>query len=51
MLILTGPPGAGKTTPAYKLATDHERAVHLESDLFFDFIRAGFVEPWLSTES
>ena len=46
VLILTGPPGAGKSTTARVLAEREERAVHLESDRFFDFIRSGFVEPW-----
>ena len=46
VLILTGPPGAGKTTTARLLAAGPERAVHLESDSFFDFIRSGYVEPW-----
>jgi tRNA uridine 5-carbamoylmethylation protein Kti12 len=46
VLILTGPPGAGKTTAARVLAGRSERAVHVESDRFFDFIRSGFVEPW-----
>jgi adenylate kinase family enzyme len=44
--MLTGPPGAGKTTTARLLAAGSERAVHLESDSFFHFIRAGYVEPW-----
>jgi predicted kinase len=46
VLIVTGPPGVGKTTAAALLAARSERAVHLESDAFFSFIRTGFVEPW-----
>jgi predicted kinase len=46
VLILTGPPGAGKTTVAEILVARSDSAVHLEADLFFRFIRSGFVEPW-----
>jgi predicted kinase len=46
VVILTGPPGVGKTTVASLLAGDAERAVHVESDVFFRFIQAGYVEPW-----
>ncbi|HEY6731015.1 MAG TPA: AAA family ATPase [Solirubrobacterales bacterium] len=45
-LILTGPPGVGKTTVAGILARRDERAVHLEADHFFHFIRSGFIDPW-----
>lgn len=49
VLILTGPPGAGKSTVADILARGSARpAVHLHSDDFYDrYIKSGFVLPWL----
>ena len=46
VLILSGPPGAGKTTTAGIVAARAPRTVHLESDAFFHFVRSGYVEPW-----
>lgn len=48
VIILTGPPGAGKTTVAELLATSASvPTVHLTTDLFYRSIRAGFVLPFL----
>jgi len=52
IVIVTGPPGAGKTAVARRLAqsSDQPRAIHLHTDDFYTYIRKGFVEPW-RTES
>jgi|1186.fasta_scaffold52261_2 predicted kinase len=49
IVIVSGPPGAGKSTVAASLAagSPHDRAVHLHTDEFYGSIRKGFVPPWL----
>jgi hypothetical protein len=46
--VITGPPGAGKTTIAAALARASPLGVHLIADECFHWIAPGYVSPWLS---
>ena len=48
IVIVSGSPGTGKTSISQKLAENsaHERAVHIHTDDFYQYIRKGYIEPW-----
>ena len=46
VVVVTGPPGAGKSTVARRLAVACERAAHVHTDDFYAWIVRGYVEPW-----
>jgi cytidylate kinase len=47
LLVVTGPPGSGKSTVSEALADLWEPSVLVEGDAFFRFLRRGMVPPWL----
>ena len=47
LLVVTGPPGAGKSTVAAMVAGRFDRSVLIEGDSFFGFIARGAIAPWL----
>jgi cytidylate kinase len=47
LLVVTGPPGAGKSTVASILADRAEPSALVEGDCFFTFLARGAIDPWL----
>ncbi len=48
IVIISGPPGAGKSTVAEALCQRYDRTVHLETDDIYGWIRMGYISPWKS---
>lgn len=46
LIVVTGPPGAGKSTVARVLARSSERSALIAGDEFFGFLARGFIPPW-----
>lgn len=51
LLVITGPPGAGKSTVAALVAEAFDPSVLVEGDAFFAFLASGAIEPWLPESS
>ena len=47
LLVVTGPPGAGKSSVARVLADAARQSVLISGDAFFGFLARGAIEPWL----
>lgn len=46
VLVLSGPPGAGKTTTARAIAESFAKGVHLHTDDLYHWVVSGYVLPW-----
>jgi predicted ABC-type ATPase len=46
LVVVTGPPGAGKSTVARAVAQRFEPSALVVGDHFFAFVERGYVDPW-----
>ncbi len=46
IVILSGPPGAGKSATAQALCERYDRMLHIEMSKLRDFLRMGRLRPW-----
>ncbi|MGM1049057.1 MAG: AAA family ATPase [Bacillota bacterium] len=49
IVIISGPPGSGKSSVARRLAENsaYERAIHMHTDDFYQYVRKGYISTWL----
>jgi adenylate kinase family enzyme len=46
VVVVTGPPGAGKSTTARRLVEAVPLGVVVDGDAFFQFVKSGWIPPW-----
>jgi 2-phosphoglycerate kinase len=47
LVVITGPPGAGKSSVAEHLADSFTPSALVAGDSFFAMIKQGYIMPWL----
>ncbi len=47
LIVVTGPPGAGKSSVSSQLADMVEPSAVVAGDEFFGFLKRGYIPPWL----
>jgi len=47
LLIITGPPGAGKSPVARSTVERFDHSALVQGDAFFGFVARGYIDPWL----
>ncbi len=50
VILITGPPGAGKSTMREKLAFEYPKTATLDADIIRDILRNGRSDPWIQTK-
>lgn len=50
VIIVSGPPGAGKTSVALALCERFDRMIHVQVDWLREWVRAGYRHPWQAEE-
>jgi 2-phosphoglycerate kinase len=45
LIVITGPPGAGKSTVAQVVAESFDRSALVTGDTFFGFVAKGYIDP------